>query len=90
MTRYCTKCGAINDEMAQYCTTCQAPLSPVSSGYQPMQSVHPGAMTDWKAMGADKKIAAGICAILVGWLGVHKFMLGYTTEGVIQLVLGII
>ncbi len=32
---------------------------------------------------------AGICAILVGWLGVHKFILGYTTEGVIQLVLGV-
>ena len=47
-------------------------------------------MTDWKAMGGDKKITAGICAILVGWLGVHKFILGYTTEGVIQLVLGIL
>ena len=90
MTRYCTKCGAINDDLAQFCATCQAPLSPVSSGYQPMQAVHPGAMTDWKAMGADKKITAGICAILVGWLGVHKFILGYTTEGVIQLVLGIL
>lgn len=89
MTRYCTKCGAINDETAPYCTTCQAPLSPVNTGYQPMQSVHPGAMTDWKALGADKKITAGICAILVGWLGVHKFILGYTTEGIIQLVIGI-
>ena len=95
MTRYCTKCGAINDDLAQYCTTCQAPLSSVSNsgggaGYQPMESVHPGAMTDWKALGADKKITAGICAILVGWLGVHKFILGYTTEGVIQLVLGVL
>lgn len=53
-----------------------------------MQSVHPGAMTDWKAMGADKKIAAGICGILLGGFGVHKFILGYTTEGIIQLVLG--
>src|SRR5829696_524563 len=87
MSRYCTKCGAVNDEMAQYCTTCQAPLTSVSTGYQPMESVHPGAMTDWKALGADKKITAGICAILVGWLGVHKFILGYTTEGIIQLVL---
>lgn len=90
MTRYCTKCGAINDDLAQYCTSCQAPLSPVSSGYQPLQSVHPGAMTDWKALGADKKITVGICAILVGWLGVHKFILGYTTEGVIQLVIGLL
>ena len=92
MTRYCTKCGAINDDLAQYCSNCQAQLTPASGGvgYQPMQSVHPGAMTDWKALGADKKITAGICAILVGWLGVHKFILGYTTEGVIQLVLGIL
>lgn len=55
-----------------------------------MQSVNPGAITDWKALGADKKVVAGICGILVGWLGVHKFVLGYTTEGIIQLVLGLI
>ncbi len=91
MSRFCTKCGAVNDDLAQYCTNCQTPLTSVSTGYQPMQSVNPGgAMTDWKALGADKKITAGICAILVGWLGVHKFILGYTTEGIIQLVLGVL
>jgi len=91
MSRYCTKCGAVNDDTAQFCSNCQAPLTaPVGSGYQPMQSVNQGAMTDWKAMGADKKMTAGICAILLGWLGVHKFILGYTTEGVIQLVLGLL
>lgn len=89
MSRYCTKCGAVNDESAPYCVNCQAPLSPVS-GYQPMQSVNPGtpgALTDWKAMGADKKVVAGICGILLGGFGVHKFILGYTTEGIIQLVI---
>jgi TM2 domain-containing membrane protein YozV len=90
MTRYCTKCGAVNDDMAQYCTNCQSPLTPVNTGYQPMQSVNPGAIADWKAMGADKKIPVGICAILLGYLGVHKFILGYTTEGIIQLALGLI
>src|SRR5262249_17823086 len=90
MSRYCTKCGAVNDDTAQDCTNCQPPLSVVNSGYQPMQGVNQGAMTDWKAMGADKKIVAGICAILLGWAGVHKFILGYTTEGVIMLVLGIL
>ena len=90
MSRYCTKCGAINDDTAQFCSNCQTPLTPVSSGYQPMQSVNQGAITDWKAMGGDKKIMAGILAIVVGALGIHKFVLGYTTEGVIMLLLRVL
>lgn len=93
MSRYCTKCGSVNDDMAASCIACQAPLNPVSGGYQPMQSVNQnpsGAMTDWKAMGADKKVVAGILAIVLGWAGVHKFVLGYTTEGIIQLVIGLL
>lgn len=93
MTRYCTRCGAMNDEGAQYCTSCQAPLTSVSgapSGYQPMQGVNPAAMTDWKQMGADKKIIAGILGILVGGFGVHKFVLGYTTEGIIMIVITLV
>jgi TM2 domain-containing membrane protein YozV len=87
MSRYCTKCGATNDDAAQYCNNCQALLAPVA-GYQPMQSVNPGAMTtDWRSLGADKKIVAGICGILLGGFGVHKFILGYTTEGIIQIVI---
>lgn len=35
--------------------------------------------------GADKKIAAGICGILLGGFGVHKFILGYQNEGIILL-----
>jgi TM2 domain-containing membrane protein YozV len=90
MTRYCTKCGAINDDMAQYCTNCQAPLAPAGSGYQPMQPGQPGQMTDWKALGADKKMIAGILGILVGSLGIHKFFLGYTTEGLIQIAITVV
>jgi TM2 domain-containing membrane protein YozV len=55
-----------------------------------MQSVNPGVMTDWKAMGGDKKMVAGILAILLGSLGVHKFILGYTTEGVIMLLVSVL
>lgn len=90
MTRYCTKCGAINDETAQFCTTCQTPLNNVSTGYQPMQSVNQNALTDWRALGGDKKILAGILAIVLGGLGIHKFVLGYTTEGVIMLLISVL
>ena len=42
-----------------------------------------------KPAGAEKKMVAGILAILIGWLGVHKFYLGYTTAGIIQIILSL-
>jgi TM2 domain-containing membrane protein YozV len=40
--------------------------------------------------GSNKKILAGVLAILLGAFGVHKFILGYTKEGIIMLVITII
>jgi len=34
---------------------------------------------------ASNKVAAGICGILLGGLGVHKFILGYSNAGIIML-----
>jgi TM2 domain-containing membrane protein YozV len=38
----------------------------------------------------DKKLISGILAILLGALGVHKFYLGYTTEGIIMLAVSVV
>lgn len=38
----------------------------------------------------NKKVVAGILAILLGWLGVHKFILGYTKEGLLMILFSII
>lgn len=38
----------------------------------------------------NKKIAAGLLAILLAPFGIHKFLLGYTTEGIIWLVISIL
>ena len=35
----------------------------------------------------QKKLVAGILAILLGAFGIHKFYLGYITAGIIQIVL---
>lgn len=34
------------------------------------------------------RIVAGLLGILFGWLGVHRFYLGYTSIGVVQLLMG--
>ncbi len=39
---------------------------------------------------AGKKIAAGICGILLGGLGIHKFILGLTTPGIIMLLITVL
>lgn len=39
------------------------------------------------AGGENKKVIAGVLAIVLGGLGVHKFILGYTKEGIIQIIL---
>lgn len=39
---------------------------------------------------ASNKIAAGLCGILLGALGIHKFILGYTGAGVTMLLLSIL
>jgi TM2 domain-containing membrane protein YozV len=39
---------------------------------------------------ASNKIAAGICGILLGSLGIHKFILGYTGAGSIMLLVTIL
>lgn len=38
----------------------------------------------------NKKMMAGILALLIGSLGVHKFILGYQKEGIIQIVATIV
>lgn len=38
----------------------------------------------------SKRVLAGILGILFGAFGIHKFVLGYTKEGIIMLVLALI
>jgi TM2 domain-containing membrane protein YozV len=40
--------------------------------------------------GENKKILAGVLAILLGAFGIHKFILGYNKEGIIILVITLI
>jgi TM2 domain-containing membrane protein YozV len=39
---------------------------------------------------SNKKLAAGLLAIFFGAFGIHKFVLGYTTPGVIMVVVTLV
>jgi TM2 domain-containing membrane protein YozV len=39
---------------------------------------------------SNKKLAAGLLGIFLGAFGLHKFVLGYTTSGVIMLVVTVL
>ena len=45
---------------------------------------------DAPASRASDKIAAGVCGILLGCFGVHKFILGYTGPGLIMLLVTVL
>ena len=54
----------------------------------PPQSAPPTGPGPESASG--KKIACGIVAILIGWLGIHKFILGYNKAGLIMLLVSLL
>lgn len=43
-----------------------------------------------QAEASQKKILCGILAIVIGCLGIHKFLLGYTGAGLIMLLVSIL
>lgn len=70
-----------------------APQAPVAGqGYAPPPPPPPGYAPTPTPVGSGEKskVAAGILAILLGALGVHKFYLGYTKEGLILLAVSVI
>lgn len=94
--RSCLQCQAELPVITGKQTTAYQPdyQPPYEPAYQPIQPPSPlyaqPYAQDWQARGANKKIAAGICGILVGTFGVHKFILGYTTEGLIMLLVSLL
>ncbi|WKD85352.1 hypothetical protein KCTC32516_00692 [Polaribacter huanghezhanensis] len=38
----------------------------------------------------SKRVISGILGIILGALGIHKFILGYTTEGIVMLLLSVV
>jgi TM2 domain-containing membrane protein YozV len=62
---------------------------PAEPGYADPNYGAPYAPVPDRSEAASKKLAAGLCGILLGTFGVHKFILGYTTAGAIMLAVSV-
>jgi len=78
----CQNCHSQNVAGGGLCSSCGAMLPTYNAG--PMQ---PG---NRPVPGADKKVLAGVLGIVLGGLGIHKFVLGYNTEGIIMLAVSLV
>lgn len=82
----CTSCGFKPVDGNLYCQNCGASTKPeqeicISCGFKLLKST--GAYT-------KSKVAAGLLAIFLGALGIHKFYLGYNTQGLILLLVTVL
>ena len=70
-----------------FCQNCGAPLQVGAT-----VCINCGVPTNNIPVGVEQKskIVAGLLAIFVGALGIHNFYLGYTTKGLIQVLVSII
>ncbi len=90
---FCWKCGAPVTEEDAFCRNCGAPVTAQQSQvayaqppYQQGQQGQQGQGQYVKQPMPKDKVAAGLLAILLGSLGIHKFYLGYNTAGLIMLL----
>lgn len=92
----CPHCGTgLQVDASQAGAVCQCPAclgkfqapipsAPVAGG--PFAQPDPAQVKEF----ASKKIAAGVCGILLGGLGVHKFILGLNSGAVTMLVISLL
>lgn len=79
-TKYCHACGEPIDSADPSCPYCGARQRVVRR-----ERIDPEIQD-----AASKKIAAGVCALLVGALGIHKFILGMNTPAIIMLLVTVL
>jgi TM2 domain-containing membrane protein YozV len=79
--KYCHECGGLIRSKAVVCPRCGV-AQPETPETQPIGRT--------RSSGGTSRLSAGLLAILLPGLGIHKFILGYTNAGVIMLLVSIV
>ena len=85
---YCSNCGINNDEGARFCKSCGVAISDTERLEQETSGT-PG-YSHKPPVPTKNKVAAGVLAIVLGWLGIHKFYLGYITAGILLIIITVV
>ncbi len=82
---YCPKCATPVADGIPACPSCGVPFVQQAAAPSAGQPVYQNQPMPHLSEANNKKIAAGLCAILLSGLGVHKFILGYHGAGWVYL-----
>ena len=82
----CPACGVSPRAEKKYCPNCGTATQPI----QAMCTKCGVSLSGGKSAGGKEKTPAGLLAIFLGSLGVHKFYLGYNQEGLIMLLVSLL
>ena len=97
MSKLCPQCGAPIDEGAVKCEWCGAaitadagapidtPFTPVDTSSSDFGDITPNNNAD-VSLPLKSRIVAGLLAILLGDLGIHKFYLGQIGKGILYIL----
>lgn len=92
MSNLCPQCGAPVADNATKCEYCGAAITPTKTataqpaGQPNVVYAQPTVNPERANWPIKSKIVAGILALLLGSLGVHKFYLGQTGKGILYLI----
>lgn len=82
----CVSCGVPKGVGANFCWNCAAQCNPMAA-----VCTNCGVQLDSVGGLSDKsKMVAGLLGIFLGSVGIHRFYLGFTTIGIIQIVVTLV